>query len=98
VGLLARIIRFLIWTVFISGILWLLRKVFRRMEREAKRATPARASGPAHPLHRDPVCGTFVAEEVAFKQEAEGMTYFFCSMQCREEFRSGTTGRRAANG
>jgi YHS domain-containing protein len=39
-------------------------------------------------LVRDPVCGTFVAETSALTLTAGGTTRYFCSEQCREDFRS----------
>ena len=43
---------------------------------------------PAHPtgeLHKDPVCGTYVAESTAFRKQMGGQTFFYCSEACREK-------------
>lgn len=35
-------------------------------------------------LHKDPVCGTYVAESAALKRQAGGQTFYYCSESCRE--------------
>ena len=54
-------------------------------------ATP-RSSGPApssapESLHKDPVCGTFVAPSTAWQKASGGKTYYFCSTHCRDQFK-----------
>ncbi|MBV8572265.1 MAG: hypothetical protein JO319_16715 [Acidobacteriaceae bacterium] len=43
-----------------------------------------RPSGPqvAGELHKDPVCGTYVAESAAFRRQVGGRTFFYCSEAC----------------
>ena len=36
-------------------------------------------------LHRDPVCGTFVAESTPYQRTLGGRTVYFCSEACREK-------------
>ena len=36
-------------------------------------------------LHKDPVCGTYVAESGAFKRQTGGQTFYYCSAACREK-------------
>lgn len=36
-------------------------------------------------LHKDPVCGTYVAESTPFSQNISGQTFFYCSKTCREK-------------
>jgi hypothetical protein len=36
-------------------------------------------------LHRDPVCGTFVAESTAFQRQLGAQTFYYCSNACREK-------------
>jgi hypothetical protein len=36
-------------------------------------------------LHRDPVCGTFVAESTPFQRKQSGRTFYYCSDACREK-------------
>ncbi len=37
-------------------------------------------------VHTDPVCEMEVTEEDAPTSEYEGMTYYFCCEECKEEF------------
>jgi YHS domain-containing protein len=34
-------------------------------------------------LHRDPVCGTFVAESTPFRRQVAGSIFYYCSENCR---------------
>jgi len=58
---------------------------------EAAGGTPrsrrARARAPSVRLVRDPVCGTHVAPSSSLSLSADGTTHYFCSEQCRAEFR-----------
>jgi YHS domain-containing protein len=36
-------------------------------------------------LHKDPVCGTYVAESTPFRQNIAGQTFYYCSDACREK-------------
>jgi YHS domain-containing protein len=38
-------------------------------------------------LHKDPVCGTFVAPSTAWQKAVGSKTYYFCSTDCREKFK-----------
>ncbi len=40
---------------------------------------------PGGELHKDPVCGTYVAESAALKRQAAGQTFYYCSESCREK-------------
>ncbi|HEX4167395.1 MAG TPA: hypothetical protein VHZ55_18165 [Bryobacteraceae bacterium] len=43
---------------------------------------------PANPggeLHKDPVCGTYVAESAAFRRQVGTQTFYYCSENCREK-------------
>ncbi len=37
-------------------------------------------------LHKDPVCGTYVAESTPFRSQIAGQTFYFCSSDCREKY------------
>ena len=39
-------------------------------------------------LARDPVCGTHVAPASALSISSGGTTYYFCSAECRDKFRT----------
>lgn len=45
--------------------------------------------GPSAPaageLHKDPVCGTYVAESTAFRRQTGGQSFYYCSEVCREK-------------
>jgi YHS domain-containing protein len=96
VGALARIFRFLLWVIFVAWIVWLLRWLVRRAAQREGSARPPSMS--ARPLRRDPVCGTYVSEEVSYTLEHAGEVHHFCSLECRERFRARLTPKRAANG
>ncbi len=37
-------------------------------------------------LHKDPVCGVYVAEPAAVKLTVKGKTIYFCSPACRDKY------------
>ena len=43
------------------------------------------AAKPTGELHKDPVCGTYVAESTAFQRRITGTTYYYCSDACRSK-------------
>jgi YHS domain-containing protein len=49
----------------------------------AKSAAPGPQAGGE--LHKDPVCGTYVAESTAFRRQSAGQTFYYCSSDCREK-------------
>lgn len=46
-------------------------------------AAPPKSS--ANELHKDPVCGTYVAESTPFQRRSTGQVFYYCSTQCREK-------------
>lgn len=44
-----------------------------------------REAKPTGELHKDPVCGTYVAESTAFQRRASGKTFYYCSDACRSK-------------
>lgn len=87
--ILARIIYFIFWVVIVT---WLFRGVLGWLVgRKPRQQAPASGRAPAsrHPrtLHRDPVCGTHVSEDISHRLELEGQTLHFCSPECRERYR-----------
>ncbi|HZQ54648.1 MAG TPA: hypothetical protein VFB14_20775 [Bryobacteraceae bacterium] len=36
-------------------------------------------------LHKDPVCGTYVAESTPFRGQVGGRRFYYCSDACREK-------------
>jgi YHS domain-containing protein len=50
-------------------------------------ASSSAAPGPqvGGELHKDPVCGTYVAETTAFRRQSAGQSFYYCSSDCREK-------------
>jgi YHS domain-containing protein len=46
---------------------------------------PARNAPAAGELHKDPVCGTYVAESTPFRRNIGAQTFYYCSDACREK-------------
>lgn len=42
--------------------------------------------GQSQSLHKDPVCGTFVAASTAVQKYKDGKTHYFCSAACRDQY------------
>jgi YHS domain-containing protein len=40
---------------------------------------------PTGELHKDPVCGTYVAETASLRRSYGGQTFYYCSEKCREK-------------
>lgn len=58
----------------------------------AQMQSSAGKSGDASPppstagdLHKDPICGTYVAESTPFRQNILGQIFYYCSESCREK-------------
>ena len=49
------------------------------------RAKPAPAAATGRELHKDPVCGTYVAESTPFRRQTGGQTFYYCCDACREK-------------
>ena len=50
-------------------------------EQRNRAAGESRSTGQ---LHKDPVCGTYVAESTPFRRQISGDTFYYCSDRCRE--------------
>jgi YHS domain-containing protein len=65
-------------------------KTITAMFRPAAPPAPApRASAPetrSAELKKDPVCGTFIAPELAITQKFNGQIVHFCSQKCRDAY------------
>lgn len=44
--------------------------------------SPAQSAGD---LHKDPVCGTYVAQSTPHRRDIGGQTFYYCSEACREK-------------
>jgi len=87
VGLLGRILRFIIWVLVAT---WVGRKLFGWLFGAAQSSATESAGRPApaqgHQLFRDPVCGTHVPAEISLTIEESGHTHHFCSVECRNTY------------
>src|SRR5579884_226666 len=86
---LGRVLELLFWFA-VAG--WGLMRLWSWLVHPPHRGQPRRGS-PARPrpvrqLHRDPYCGTFVAEEIAWPLTEVGGTLYFCSERCRSRFQA----------
>jgi YHS domain-containing protein len=52
-------------------------------QQNAKAAQPGPLKG--NELHKDPVCGTYVSESTAYRRQASGQTFYYCSEGCKEK-------------
>ena len=72
-------------------VLLIARAFWRLMDGVIEAAGGTRRTPPKPPsvkLVRDPVCGTYVAPRDARSLTARGTTYYFCSDECRDNFRA----------
>ncbi|HEV2299857.1 MAG TPA: hypothetical protein VGR72_15225 [Candidatus Acidoferrales bacterium] len=90
---LGRAFRYIAWFVFAAAIAWLLKRIFASAARQQTVAanTRARVSPAPSPklLYRDPVCGSYIAEEISHPWEQGSETLHFCSRECLEHYRAG---------
>src|SRR5262249_17232730 len=95
---LARFVRFLFWLFILSWSIALLRRVAAWISRSSAQDVNEQSgeTTPAQRLHRDPVCGTHVSEEIALPLREAGETLHFCSEECRNKYVSAR--RLAAHG
>jgi YHS domain-containing protein len=86
---ISRLLELLFWVV-IAG--WALKRLWSWLVHPPLRGQPRRVSSsaprPVGRLHRDPCCGTFVAEEIAWPLVEAGRTLYFCSEQCRSRYQA----------
>jgi len=100
--LLARIVRFLFWAVFLWWAVWLIGRVMawalggKPGKARASQGRTMPSGPPSRPLYRDPVCGTHVSGEISLVVEQAGHALHFCSAECRERYL--VTRRLAVNG
>jgi YHS domain-containing protein len=96
---LARIARFLFWLLILSWAVWLIRSLAARAIGKAPRSGERVGQAGAEVsrrLHRDPVCGMHVSEDISIVGEQGGETLHFCSAECRDRYLRSQP--KAANG
>jgi YHS domain-containing protein len=89
-----RVTRFLLWLIFISWSVWLIRRLVGWLLRDAASAAPrsgdtsdaAETTAMARRLVRDPVCGTHVDETLSIPLREDGELLHFCSPACRDAY------------
>jgi YHS domain-containing protein len=52
-------------------------------EQPSPQQQPPAAPQAGSELHKDPVCGTYVAESTRFHQKMGGTTFYYCSDACK---------------
>ncbi len=96
---LARIARFLFWVLILSWAVALIRSLviwaLGKASRPEQRVGTAGAEQ-SRRLHRDPVCGMHVSEDIAITVRNGSETLHFCSAECRDRYLGSQ--RYAANG
>jgi len=91
-NLFARVARLLLWLMFVSWIVGLLRRLIAWMlgdaasaaARTADAAHAAEATAVTRRLVRDPVCGMHLDETLSIPFREEGELLHFCSPACRD--------------
>jgi len=64
------------------------RTIFKPIQRPKKQPDfRKRPSGPDTEMAQDPECGVYVEPKQAPRFEDKGAVYYFCSENCRENFR-----------
>ncbi len=97
--LIVRLLEIVFWVVIV---LWLLRLLFGHSLRIYFGSTRNRPTTPTPPparggeTFRDPVCGTYVSPEVSVSALFEGKRVHFCSQECMDRYRSGSSADRSA--
>jgi YHS domain-containing protein len=98
-GILARIFRFLFWTLVLSWAVLLLKRLAGAQTKEGnsgegQQQNPSKSSSR---LVRDPLCGMHVAEQLAVRIRMGNEMIHFCSPECRDQYQRETQ-KLAANG
>ena len=87
---LGRIFRYIFWFVVTAGIAWVMKKAVDRASRPHSYGgrEPLRVPQPAasKELFRDPVCGTYVAEDISYFFQQGKETLHFCSRDCMDHY------------
>lgn len=84
--------RFLIFVILFTVVRALLTRLFgwapaktRTHRKQSRSASPGMRSI-SHAVVKDPVCGTYVDQDLALPLHSAEQTLFFCSEKCREEY------------
>jgi hypothetical protein len=89
--------RFILYTLLILLLISFLRSVIGVLMKglgailNSSDSTPSPQSAPpksaklSGELHRDPVCGTFVADSTPFQRRLSAQMFYYCSDACKEK-------------
>ena len=78
-----------ILTSFLKGVANSSATAFQRGPQDQPSASGASQNAPSNTppkgseLHKDPVCGTYVAESTQFRRQAGGQPFDYCSEDCK---------------
>lgn len=92
-----RAIAYLLFSVILISVLRMVIGIVAKIVAQALATSQGRPTAKKQPfpkpkspapfngeLKRDPVCGTFVAEQSSIKQQIGNQTFHYCSQECRE--------------
>jgi YHS domain-containing protein len=82
---LFRILAIVLVFAFARYLYYLIKKTFSETMGSAAKASN---STERDELHRDPICGTFVADGSSLTLTRQGVTHYFCSVACRDKFQA----------
>lgn len=98
---LERFLRYIFWIAVTAAAAWFVKKLFTDAARKTSTASrPAAAMHKPKALFQDPVCGTYVAEEVSLRlgSKEDDQDLHFCSRECMEQYRRGRHANDAESG
>jgi YHS domain-containing protein len=80
------LIELLIIIILVIGARSVLNSLFRGFSNAVGRRpdNPATAVPASGELHKDPVCGTYVAGSSHFQRQQGSKTFYYCSAECRD--------------
>jgi uncharacterized protein len=82
------VLSFLLRLLFVLFFIQLIRRVWFALtgSRPSSRREDAQAERKRGQMFRDPICGMYIAQDLALTVQSGGRHFFFCSDQCRQEF------------
>ena len=88
---LERFFRYVFWAVVTAAVAWIVRKAFQRAAglQNTNVRGHVQPNGPMQGpkrLVRDPVCGTYVVEDISYSLMQGGESLHFCSQNCMKHY------------
>ena len=90
--MLISLINFILRLLFILFLFQLFGRVWRALTGRGSPATNQGRSGTAPSelkvgqMYRDPICGVYIAQDLALSVRSGAQTIYFCSDPCRQEY------------